>query len=102
MCHITTWEEDYKGNNTSPSLQSPLANSSSPSCIYVRHLSKTPSGLGTDSSKAGRRARGTEVAMDCTYSTDVGFRNATKINVVEDCRARVSNPGTKFATPHKN
>jgi hypothetical protein len=27
MCHITTWEEDYKGNNTSPSLQSPLANS---------------------------------------------------------------------------
>jgi len=32
MCHITTWEEDYKGNNTSPSLQSPLANSSSPSC----------------------------------------------------------------------
>jgi hypothetical protein len=32
MCHITTWEEDYKGNNTSLSLQSPLANSSSPSC----------------------------------------------------------------------
>jgi hypothetical protein len=31
MGHITTWEEDYKGNNTSPSLQSPLANSSSPS-----------------------------------------------------------------------
>jgi hypothetical protein len=25
------WEEDYKGNNTSPSLQSPLANSSTPS-----------------------------------------------------------------------
>jgi hypothetical protein len=36
MCHITTWEEDYKGNNTFPSLQSPLANSSSPSCTrYV-------------------------------------------------------------------
>jgi hypothetical protein len=34
MCHITTWEEDYKGNNTSPSLQSPLANSSTPSCNY--------------------------------------------------------------------
>jgi hypothetical protein len=34
MCHITTWEEDYKGNNTSPSLQSPLANSSSPSCTF--------------------------------------------------------------------
>jgi hypothetical protein len=34
MCHITTWEEDYKGNNTSPSLQSPLANFSSPSCTY--------------------------------------------------------------------
>jgi hypothetical protein len=32
MCHITTWEEDYKGNNTSPSLQSPLVNSWSPSC----------------------------------------------------------------------
>jgi hypothetical protein len=35
MGHITTWEEDYKGNNTSPSLQSPLANSSSPSCICL-------------------------------------------------------------------
>jgi hypothetical protein len=34
MAHITTWEEDYKGNNTSPSLQSPLANSWSPSCMY--------------------------------------------------------------------
>jgi hypothetical protein len=33
MCHITTWEEDYKGNNTSPSLHSPLANSSTPSCM---------------------------------------------------------------------
>jgi hypothetical protein len=32
MCHITTWEEDYKGNNTSPSFQSPLTNSSTPSC----------------------------------------------------------------------
>jgi len=32
MGHITAWEEDYKGNNTSPSLQSPLANSWSPSC----------------------------------------------------------------------
>jgi hypothetical protein len=32
MCHITTWEEDYNGNNISASLQSPLANSSSPSC----------------------------------------------------------------------
>jgi hypothetical protein len=31
MAHITTWEEDYKRNNTSPYLQSPLANSSSPS-----------------------------------------------------------------------
>lgn len=65
-------------------------------------MSKTPSGLGTDGSKAGRAARGTEVAMDCTYSTDVGCRNATKINVVEDCTARLGNPGTKFATPHKN
>jgi hypothetical protein len=36
MAHITTWEEDYKGNNTSPSLQSPLANSLSPSCIHER------------------------------------------------------------------
>jgi hypothetical protein len=35
MTHITTWEEDYKGNNTSPSLQSSLANSSSPSCKYL-------------------------------------------------------------------
>jgi hypothetical protein len=34
MDHTTTWEEDYKGNNTSPSLQSPLANSSTPSCTY--------------------------------------------------------------------
>jgi hypothetical protein len=34
VCHITRWEEDYKGNNTSPSLQSPLANSSSPSCTW--------------------------------------------------------------------
>jgi len=33
MGHITAWEEDYKGNNTSPSLQSPLANSWSPSCM---------------------------------------------------------------------
>jgi hypothetical protein len=33
MGHITTWEEDYKGNNTSPSLQSPLASSSTPSCM---------------------------------------------------------------------
>jgi hypothetical protein len=33
MAHITTWEEDYKGNNNSPSLQSPLANSLSPSCM---------------------------------------------------------------------
>jgi hypothetical protein len=32
MAHITTWEEDYMGDNTSPSLQAPLANSSSPSC----------------------------------------------------------------------
>jgi hypothetical protein len=32
MGHITAWEEDYKGSNTSPSLQSPLANSWSPSC----------------------------------------------------------------------
>jgi hypothetical protein len=32
MGHITAWEEDYKRNNTSPSLQSPLANSWSPSC----------------------------------------------------------------------
>jgi hypothetical protein len=38
MCHITTWEEDYKGNNTSPSLQSPLANSSTPSCTYTASL----------------------------------------------------------------
>jgi hypothetical protein len=38
MVHITAWEEDYKGNNTSPSLQSPLANSSSPSCTsYIIH-----------------------------------------------------------------
>jgi hypothetical protein len=36
MGHITTWEEDYKGNNTSPSLQSPLANSSSPSCRWKK------------------------------------------------------------------
>jgi len=35
MGHITAWEEDYKGNNTSPSLQSPLANSWSPSCTSV-------------------------------------------------------------------
>jgi hypothetical protein len=34
MGHITAWEEDYKGNNTSPFLQSPLANSSSPSCTW--------------------------------------------------------------------
>jgi hypothetical protein len=36
MAHITTWEEDYKGNNTSPSLQSPIVNSSSPGCNYER------------------------------------------------------------------
>jgi hypothetical protein len=36
MDHITTWEEDYKGNNTSPSLQSPIANSSTPSCVCQR------------------------------------------------------------------
>jgi hypothetical protein len=35
MAHITMWEEDYKGNNISPSLQSPLANSSSPSCTSL-------------------------------------------------------------------
>jgi hypothetical protein len=32
MGHITAWVEDYEGNNTSPSLQSPLANSWSRSC----------------------------------------------------------------------
>jgi hypothetical protein len=42
MCHITTWEEDYKGNNTSPSPQSPLANSSSPSCTYALYLHYKP------------------------------------------------------------
>jgi hypothetical protein len=43
MCHITTWEEDYKGNNTFPSLQSPLANSSSPSCIQAsRQIAMAP------------------------------------------------------------
>jgi hypothetical protein len=35
MALITAWEEDYKGNNTSPSLQSPLANSWSPSCTHT-------------------------------------------------------------------
>jgi hypothetical protein len=40
MGHITTWEEDYKGNNTSPSLQSSLANSSSPSC--TPHTARPP------------------------------------------------------------
>jgi len=38
MGHITAWEEDYKGNNTSPSLQSPLANSWSPSCTHFNCL----------------------------------------------------------------
>jgi hypothetical protein len=33
--HITAWEEDYKGKNTSPSLQSPLTNSWSPSCTSM-------------------------------------------------------------------
>jgi len=57
MGHITAWEEDYKGNNTSPSLQSPLANSWSPSCIFTRnaergsvtssHQRHTASGLWT-------------------------------------------------------
>jgi hypothetical protein len=48
MCHITTWEEDYKGNNTSPSLQSPLANSSSPSCTYLRSQQTLHSAALTD------------------------------------------------------
>jgi hypothetical protein len=38
MAHITTWEEDYKGNNTSPSLQSPLANSSPSSMWKLKKL----------------------------------------------------------------
>jgi hypothetical protein len=39
MGHLTAWEEDYKGNNTSPSLQSPLANSWSPSCTVLQRES---------------------------------------------------------------
>jgi hypothetical protein len=37
MGHITTWEEDYKGNNNCPSLQSPLANSSYPNCSLLAY-----------------------------------------------------------------
>jgi hypothetical protein len=55
MGHITTSEEDYKGNNTSPSLQSPLANSSSPSCTTeLLRLASTGMVLG---SKPIRRQR---------------------------------------------
>jgi c-di-GMP-binding flagellar brake protein YcgR len=35
MGHITTLEEDYKGNNTSRSLQFPLANSSTPNSMLA-------------------------------------------------------------------
>jgi hypothetical protein len=40
MGHITTWEEDYKGNNTSPSLQFLLANAWSASCYVLMNSYK--------------------------------------------------------------
>jgi hypothetical protein len=50
MGHITAWEEDYKGNNTSPSLQSPLANSWSPSCTCDMQAGNGMNTVGPDES----------------------------------------------------
>jgi hypothetical protein len=74
MCHITTWEEDYNGNNTSASLQSPLANSSSPSCtkLGLRRM-RTCIPLHGTATTSGRAVDFVEVKCRSLYAQEQAF-----------------------------
>jgi hypothetical protein len=83
MCHITTWEEDYKGNNTFPSLQSPLANSSSPSCTNGPFNLLFSNSFFRDASQSNIHRRPIIVCYR-TYTTEIvswnKLRNKLKLN----------------------